>query len=1235
MKTNLQQVYITLVLFFVSIQLLKAQTMVTINASDPNIQYTGRTIITDPNNVIFANPGVSIKATFQGTAINAIFSDFNSSNGASTTTYFNVIIDGGTPSSISLTAAQTIYPLATGLTDASHTIELFKRTETSVGKVAFKGFQLVTGKTLLTPAPLPSRRIEFIGDSQTCGYGNESSANPPVSGFTAVNENNYKAWGAITARNLNAQYSCVAYSGRGLYRNNTGAMTGTLPLMYDQTILDDATVSWDNKRYTPDVIVINLGTNDFAAEVANTAYTVTESTFGGAYSSFLTKLRGYYPNAKIICAVGVMMSDYYPSGGLHWTRIQQYVKNVVTAKNTGGDANVFYYMMSPQSAPYGEDWHPTAATDLAMATGLTSYINSVATWNSCPVTLNLGSDINLTGKTYPITLDSKSKANTGVTYRWYHNDVLIANASLAVYQIASSTGAAGTYKVVRDSASCSAQSQLTASTTPVPVGRIANWDYNKKAAVVLTFDDWSNGHPKIVVPELKSRNMIATFFVNSGNCTWADVKIAAANGNEIANHTKTHVYANSSNYVSEVLDCKTAIETNITTQKVTTFAYPFGSNDPSLIAYLKSTGHIAARVVSPGNYTYNFATSIDDYFKIMTYSMDGTVTLPTFNTQLQTVINGGGLLTFLYHSVNSPTVVDNNYAIVPQSNFQAQMDAVMARKSETWITTFSQAVKYHREKNCASLVEVQPADGLQWIVNLTDTLTDNVTYNQPLYLQLKLNGGKYDQITQNGIPLAIEYQANDSIMFHAVPNGGTITLKASSGISLTASATPSSVTNSGGTIVNFTATATATTPNTLTQVVLNLTSLGGSSAVVMASAGANSYQYSYTVPAGLTIGNKSVDVTASDNAVPAHTRISTLVIAVGNGIVITSATVNPSTVTNNVSNNLAFNVNATASGTVAGITIDLSSIGGGSASAMTSAGSNNYTLNYVLAANTVAGTKVLPVTVTDNLGNKKTTTISLTVNPNYTYLDIYTDPSTMICSNCFWTGGTSDVVVEQTNKGAIEGIKDYKFSYTVVSYWAGMGFNLNNWVTGATKDFSSYDSLQISYNGPFTAGTGINVSFIGLNNVKSSPKSLTASTAYKTVKIGLKEFGTFDLSKITQLGIDITGAASGAGTLFIDNIRLIKTTSPIITSNVIVNSNVVSQMAYPNPFSQAINFRVNTQENLNLNIRILNVLGQELYESTSFKTNETILLGKDLVPGFYVIEATVNGQKLMTRICKQ
>jgi len=375
-----------------------------IKASDPNIQYMGRIDNSKPDNVVFAWSGVSIKAKFQGTAIDAVIKNGpyllyengqlpkpTDANFNEKTNFFYVIIDGTIqPTKLKLIPSQsaaTTYQLARGLTDGVHTIELVKLTEAHCGKVEFQGFMLESGKTLLTPDPLPSRKVEFIGNSITCGYGNEVSYTAAqlttIQGFNAVNENNYMAWGYITARNLTAQYSCVAISGRGLYRNNFGTTTSTIPLVYDNIIEDNASPAWNHTRYTPNVIVINLGTNDFSAETAEIfgwggpGWLVDRTTFVNTYINFVNKLRGYYPDATIICAVGTLMSDWYPENKQHWTRIREHVKAVRDNFNSKGDNKVHYFEMNPQDAPYGEDWHPTTATQIKMATAITKFITDL------------------------------------------------------------------------------------------------------------------------------------------------------------------------------------------------------------------------------------------------------------------------------------------------------------------------------------------------------------------------------------------------------------------------------------------------------------------------------------------------------------------------------------------------------------------------------------------------------------------------------------------------------------------------------------------------------------------------------------------------------------------------------------------------------------------------------------------------------------------------------------------
>jgi lysophospholipase L1-like esterase len=358
-------------------------TMVFFNAENTFIQYSGRIDFTDPKSPTFWFPGISIKADFQGPAIDMVIQD-HATGTAQTTNYYNVFIDNTLYKVLQVNSSDTLYKIARNLSDANHKIEIFKRTEAQVGGSTFRGFRLQINKALIAPANQFTRKIEFIGDSYTCGYGDEASiAAPPTgdpnTGFHSVNENNYNAWGAIVARDLNTEYHCTAYSGRGLYRNNNSATTGILPSIYSRTNPDNASSTWATSNYVPDVVVIHLGTNDFSPEQTATPSMVDSITFVNTYIRFITTLRGYYPDAKIICVRPNSETDYYPVNFKTLTRMTSYIK-AVTNHFTGTDANVFYFELTAQLAPYGEDWHPSAATQQSMATQIEPFIKTKTGW---------------------------------------------------------------------------------------------------------------------------------------------------------------------------------------------------------------------------------------------------------------------------------------------------------------------------------------------------------------------------------------------------------------------------------------------------------------------------------------------------------------------------------------------------------------------------------------------------------------------------------------------------------------------------------------------------------------------------------------------------------------------------------------------------------------------------------------------------------------------------------------
>jgi hypothetical protein len=179
-----------------------AQNKVAFN--DPNISYEGRILYrTDAAELSW--PGTSATIQFEGTTVSAVLQDLDTAN------YYNVIVDNQVISKIHTKKQKKSYMLASGLSEGKHQVQLFKRTEWDKGKTLFYGFELPKGVNLLQPPAPKKRKIEFYGNSITCGYAIEDNSGKDRSdGFF---QNSYLTYGAITARHFDAQYYSNSKSG--------------------------------------------------------------------------------------------------------------------------------------------------------------------------------------------------------------------------------------------------------------------------------------------------------------------------------------------------------------------------------------------------------------------------------------------------------------------------------------------------------------------------------------------------------------------------------------------------------------------------------------------------------------------------------------------------------------------------------------------------------------------------------------------------------------------------------------------------------------------------------------------------------------------------------------------------------------------------------------------------------------------------------------------------------------
>jgi len=333
--------------------------------TDAHIQYVGRICFHDPLQPRFTFPGTQINVRFTGTSIR-LWAKPRSG-------YFMAKVDDAEAFKVSLMGEKdSVVTIATALPQGCHTLRLMYVIEGYELKPDFRGFVLDPGATLLDAPALPTRTIEFIGNSITCGYGNESVE--MTDPFEYETENHYLTYAQLTTRALGAVAHVVARSGIGVYRSYDGPKTGTpenvMTTEYEWTNLYDRSERWDFSRYQPQLVCINLGTNDLSTNNYDT------QLLKAAYKQFLSQVRRHNPNAKIVYLCGSMLN------GKELDIARRLLNEVVDEAHKQGDQQVYRFDFTPQTGDlkYGASWHPSVWQHQKMAGELTAYLRQLMQW---------------------------------------------------------------------------------------------------------------------------------------------------------------------------------------------------------------------------------------------------------------------------------------------------------------------------------------------------------------------------------------------------------------------------------------------------------------------------------------------------------------------------------------------------------------------------------------------------------------------------------------------------------------------------------------------------------------------------------------------------------------------------------------------------------------------------------------------------------------------------------------
>lgn len=346
--------------------------------SNTCIKVQGRVDTSNSERYRFDYPGVNFTMKFSGSSSLAVKLK------SSAKTYFEAFVDGKPvldPSgeqAIYRSIGDTTIVIASKLAkNQPHEVVLFKRTENLDNTPAeFMGFVVDDKASCAPAAPLyKTRKIEFLGNSITCAFGSESKN--IHSSFTAEAENNYLSYANVLARAFDADVNLVARSGRGVIRNyNDKSMISTkeatVPKLFGRVFDSDSTVTWDFKRYTPDAVVVNLGTNDYS-----TSPHPYKALFVDGYLKLIAEVRAAYgKQVQIFCIVGPLIDEPCYS----------YVKEIVEIQRIANSDPHIHFIGIPKSVlslekDYGAAGHPGGDGQKKMAQIVAPVISTVMDWS--------------------------------------------------------------------------------------------------------------------------------------------------------------------------------------------------------------------------------------------------------------------------------------------------------------------------------------------------------------------------------------------------------------------------------------------------------------------------------------------------------------------------------------------------------------------------------------------------------------------------------------------------------------------------------------------------------------------------------------------------------------------------------------------------------------------------------------------------------------------------------------
>lgn len=359
-----------------------------------NAKILGRSNANTPFTFGWVNNGVEFD--FNGTTLGIEATRTDERTWCSQRCY--AVIDGETVVEFALSLGTNTYILKTELPNTKHTAKILRMAEAWENQLTFNGI-ITDGGATITKTPDRDLKIQFIGDSLTAAF---------------TLSNGTKGYAYKTAENLNADLNSVASAGGHMYdvllndgrrysygpttsggsdgrdnmfyasyhytttypiRENGRYTVDTNDYSFTYKQINSANINYkysndyDLKSFIPDIIVINLGSNDI--NIMTQSYTnqkceENKEGFVKTYVNLLKLLGENYPNAKIVCAYGMMsvnqtMLDLVKEAVAQYNKLQNHTDAVA-------------FKMTPKTDVSTDNAHPGVNSNVTAANELTAFI---------------------------------------------------------------------------------------------------------------------------------------------------------------------------------------------------------------------------------------------------------------------------------------------------------------------------------------------------------------------------------------------------------------------------------------------------------------------------------------------------------------------------------------------------------------------------------------------------------------------------------------------------------------------------------------------------------------------------------------------------------------------------------------------------------------------------------------------------------------------------------------------